>query len=408
MDTYCDIETKFIDTEEDESESTKQKDTQSVTELKPLEKTKTIAKRQYKKRRFPEPPKYGSYIITPIYKNFYSEASEIYYSGEIVVDFSKLQKQYTDLYSPWNYFKNINCSLIDTQKRLLVTKLDDKIAHQFNQEYIIKKYSQYPNKDVQELVQIVLSLQELVEKYKRNQQLMPQTNPHIQFKIYHHFMMHDNFQKRMFYHYQTLGQNTKFFARHFGPDLNKNKMQFYQQVMSESLCELLGQTLEENQSQQHRVGLFDFFDFETIMCMQRTFMKSIIEKFAAQTIIPEEFFEYSSPQNLKFQTFDDITFYADVTVQTLIQKQNNQDLGIKSLYFSMIFILNVSPSMEEQIKIQRQQLRDLGLRNDKAEDITYTIQAEIFKEKFLCKQSEVNGGIYNDQNKHKICGYRPL
>ncbi|KAL4497393.1 hypothetical protein ABPG72_011328 [Tetrahymena utriculariae] len=209
-----------------------------------------------------------------------------------------------------------------------------------------------------------------------------------------YFYLRDLFDQYMQGVYTQLNQEGAIqFAINFGPSFATFDYIFYRAIFSEPLGFLLGKSLEELQYIYSKNGYYEIFDFESELFLGKTFLDEwldTIQRFRTETP-PKKQERKKLDKKLRLLTFDDLCFYADVSIETFKMSDFYVDRNNPLDFYARVMILDVSLSQIKQILTLREQqsqspqLYTFPELNQQFphENIQYTLQAEIFKEKFI-------------------------
>ncbi|KAL4447027.1 hypothetical protein ABPG74_013879 [Tetrahymena malaccensis] len=354
------------------------------------------------------------------------KSSELFYMhGDILIDFQKKNSDFfEDRYSLWNYCKIWPISIVYKNSKTLMLKLEQQILPSSSDKTIglqIQRYKSYPDQSIHSLmenIERVSNQNQWIGDYLTQYFTQLVTQPMMQRQ---YFYLRDLFDQYMQGIYTQLTQEGAiYFAVHSGPDFATFDYIFHRAIFSESLGFLLGKSLEELQYIYSKNGYYEIFDFESELFLGKTFLDEwldTIQRFRTGTP-PKKQERKKLDKQLRLITFDDICFYADVSIETFKMSDFYVDRNNPLDFYARVMILDVSLSSIKQILTLREQqsqtpqLYTFPELNQQFphENIQYTLQAEIFKEKFIDQNCPDDMDKMSDSSlqNDKTCNYRQI
>ncbi|KAL4449915.1 hypothetical protein ABPG74_015034 [Tetrahymena malaccensis] len=316
---------------------------------------------------------------------FKAQCFEAFYLlGEIFVDFSQREKSLEDKTSFWNQCKQWTQGVVDYDKRILTFQLDSKILPLQDVNKYKKRYLSYPDQTIHSLFQIIeyyLSVQnQIIEMQKLYCQQLKQ-NENLQGEMYIRRIMFDNYVKQ---YLTTFQKDEMYIGANIGPNLEKECFLSYNTFVSEAFCVLLGKSLTQMNELYQRNGGYNYLDYESNMEITKKVIKKLLIDIYKLPNLPEFIKEDTNkPFKLKFITYDEMTFYADVQLNIL----SLQDIIPQSQFelvsdFSMAFLkIDVSANTLQQIISLRQNNIQYESDVESINYLEYTLLSEIFQKK---------------------------
>ncbi|KAL4509274.1 hypothetical protein ABPG72_018205 [Tetrahymena utriculariae] len=311
----------------------------------------------------------NSLICNPL-QQFY------FISGNICVMNCALNKEFT-------HFSNLNqykipiktkaCSTLGT----LEVDLNNKRGGIQNFDFIIQKMRSFSNQKIYKFSLVLEKYQKFVNSYLQRQELLKYQQVTNQFltKIdskFDQFVL--NTQKIIL----EIAQNHPFFSYTLNQfNLHNFEMEMRKFGYSEAFLALLGVDMKQAQSFIWRKGLFDYMDKKNIQEMAFQYISHIIGDDLIQ------------PHDITLCTFDGYEVYAINNIRVFIDRDTeNQFLGINQALFVNVY--DVSPNMIKQIITIRAKNKESSLEKIKQqeEDLSYSMEANIFLEKYYKNQQE--------------------
>ncbi|EAS03625.1 hypothetical protein TTHERM_00248410 (macronuclear) [Tetrahymena thermophila SB210] len=321
---------------------------------------------------------FGQEIIDKYQNSFFSNPLlEFYFiSGNICVMNCALNKEFT-------HFSNLNSCKIPIRTKACSTlgtlevDLNNKRGGIQNFEFIIQKMRSVSSQRVYKCSLMLEKYQKFVNSYLQRQELLKYQQVTNQFltKIDSKF---DQFVLKTQKIIQEIAQNHPFFSY----TLNQFNLQNFEMEMrkfgySEAFLALLGVDMKQAQSLIWRKGLFDYMDRKNIQEMLFQYISHLV----GDNII--------QPHDITLFTFDGYEVYAVNNIRVFIDRDaENPFIGMNQALFVNVY--DISPNMIKQIISIRQKNKELSQEKIKQqeEDLSYSMEANIFLEKYYKDQQE--------------------
>ncbi|KAL4502345.1 hypothetical protein ABPG72_011932 [Tetrahymena utriculariae] len=342
--------------------------------------------------------------------------------GDLILDLQ--QRQNEMIFSAWNFYKKWPKTEICKNSNVLAISLENTYAiDEESNKKQIQLFKQFPDQDVYQLMQSIeqyIEISKVLISYLSNYFFLMKQTPIL---IEQFQKRRDLFDSKMEQIYQTFNeQGLIYFSIHIGPDIETNDFQFYKTIYSQSLGFVLGKELSELERIFRRTGVYDFFDFQSSIDIVKLMVEFKIQLFnevsrSRGNITQSMNQNLNFKKQLKIYTYDDLEFYTDVELKLFKMSDFNQDSKHFFDFYSSALILDISPTMLQQIITLRQQniqLKESSEVKQEQVDYSYNIEyrakSELFKEKYFdksninyCLQSE-----YDNLKNNKICSYRNI
>ncbi|KAL4479973.1 hypothetical protein ABPG74_020489 [Tetrahymena malaccensis] len=314
--------------------------------------------------------KYQNTLISNPLLQFY------FISGNICVMNCALNKEFT-------HFSNLNSYKIPIRTKTcpalgtLEVDLNNKRGGIQNFEFIIQKMRSFSNQKIYKFSLMLEKYQKFVNDYLQRQEFLKYQQVTNQFltKIDSKF---DQFVLKTQKIIQEIAQNHPFFSY----TLNQFNLQNFEMEMrkfgySEAFLALLGVDMNQAQSFIWRKGLFDYMDKKNIQEMAFQYISHIIGE------------NQIEPHDITLCTFDGYEVYAVNNIRVFMDRDvENPFLGINQALFVNVY--DVSPNMIKQLITVRGKNKELSQERIKQqeEDLSYSMEANIFLEKYYKDQQE--------------------
>ncbi|KAL4470245.1 hypothetical protein ABPG74_011856 [Tetrahymena malaccensis] len=342
--------------------------------------------------------------------------------GDLILDLQ--QRQNEMIFSAWNFYKKWPKTEIWKNSKVLAINLENRYAiNEEQNKKQIQLFKQYPDQNVYQLMQVIeeyFEISKVLISYLTNYFFLMKQKPILVEQFY---KRRDQFDRHMEQIYSKFNdQGLIYFTTHSGPDLDTNDFQFYKTIYSEPLAFVLGKELSELEEIFRRTGVYDFFDFQASLEIVKLMVEFKIQLFN-EVSRQRGNITQNMNQNLNFKkqfkiyTYDDLEFYTDIQLKVFKMSDFSNDSRHFLDFYSSVLILDISPSMIQQIitiRQQNMQLKELSEVKQEQVDYSYNIEyiakAELFKEKYIDK-SNFDSNSYlseydNLRKSNKICNYK--
>ncbi|KAL4499114.1 hypothetical protein ABPG72_017016 [Tetrahymena utriculariae] len=328
--------------------------------------------------------KSAEYQVTTICR-FKAQCFEAFYLlGEIFVDFTQKEKSLEDKTSFWNQCKQWTQGVIDFDKRILTFQLDSKAQPLQDVNIYKKRYLSYPDQTIHSLFQIIeyyLSVQNQIMLMQKLYCQQIKQNENLQGEMYIRRYMFDNYVKE---YLTTFQKDEMYIGANIGPNLEKECFLSYNTFVSEAFCVLLGKSLSQMNELYQRNGGYNYLDYESNMEITKKVIKKLLIDVYKLPNLPEYIQEDTNkPFKLKFVTYDEMTFYADVQLIILSLKDIIPQTSMEFVSdFSIAFLkIDVSATTLQQIISLRQNNIQYESDIESINYLEYTLLSEIFQKK---------------------------
>ncbi|EAS00797.1 hypothetical protein TTHERM_00307680 (macronuclear) [Tetrahymena thermophila SB210] len=325
------------------------------------------------------------YQVTNICR-FKAQCFEAFYLlGEIFVDFTQKEKSLEDKTSFWNQCKQWTQGVIDFDNRILTFQLDSKTQPLQDVNKYKKRYLSYPDQTIHSLFQIIeyyLSVQNQILQMQKLYCQQIKQNENLQGEMCIRKIMFDNYVKQ---YLTTFQKDEMYIGANIGPNLEKECFLSYNTFVSEAFCMLLGRSLSQMNELYQRNGGYNYLDYESNMEINKKVIKKLLIDVYKLPNLPEfiTFEDTNKPFKLKFITYDEMTFYADVQLKILSLQDIIPQSSVEFVSdFSMALLkIDVSATTLQQIISLRQNSIQYESDIESINYLEYTLLSEIFQKK---------------------------
>ncbi|KAL4489862.1 hypothetical protein ABPG72_010761 [Tetrahymena utriculariae] len=352
------------------------------------------------------------WTITPIF-NQVTQKEMLYVTGEILLDFDK-KYSYLSKRSAWNDVKRVSNIEADYKNEVIIVNFDQQNMNFIEFQKQLPRYLRYPEQHIHQFGNTLVEYEKIYCKYQSFVKLKINEIKNSKESMQLFQDRKALFDKLTREYYKKLNDEQKyFFTVESYPSLVNNQYIAQRMSFNRELCNLLGTDQQSFLHITQRNGIIEFYEFETMLAINKRVIDSIVSHFKDKPVNFENFTNFQDVKEegyYKFFTYDEIEFFARIRIEyiTLDSLLNSPQSEYKYDFYSTLVHIEPSQNTINQINALRQAQKVISqsLIKELESDMTYTIQSEYFVNQL--EKSVIVETQKPKKSSVKICGTKEI